>query len=286
MDRDDLDAVAECWAAAVDCVLWGKSDGLLEGVVYPLVGHLLDTAAVAWCGWDLHLVERQRRAVLRGMGLDPESPADRERARALVAVWAGWHDLGKIGHFQRKDPSAYGRLTGYPPSAGEKLSHGEVTHLLLASALPDTGYDAMGDGLALASVARRVAQLLGGHHGRYFTQPSPRSLRHSVVREQPMGAGKWQEQRLAHLGAVWSAVGEPVAPGVLSVEAAVVVGELVVLSDWLASQEHFVSAQLEGWRLAGDGALVGHWGRALAGAPALLVGAGLGVPVWTETPLS
>lgn len=76
------------------------------------------------------------------------------------------------------------------------------------------------------------------------------------------------------------------APVVLSVEAAVLAVEVVVLSDWLASQEHFVEAQEAAMRAAGADALAGHWGRALAAAPGLFAEAGLGVPRWMETPAS
>lgn len=129
----------------LDCALWGKSDGLPPGVVYAAIGHLLDTAAVAWCAWDLYLTERQRSMLVSGMGLRSGDVEDRERVRRLLACWAGWHDLGKIGAFQRKDDAAFARLAGYPAlGLDTSLSHGEVTQLFLASSLPGTGYDAEG----------------------------------------------------------------------------------------------------------------------------------------------
>ncbi|MFC9329038.1 CRISPR-associated endonuclease Cas3'' [Kitasatospora sp. NPDC057015] len=273
--------------SGLDCALWGKSDGLPPGVVYPLMGHLLDVAAVAWWAWDLHLVELQRRALVSGMGLDPGNVEDRERARALIACWAGWHDVGKIGGFQCKDSAAYELLRGYDPlDAGVVSSHSHVTHLFLAHALPGLGYEADGDGLALASPARRVAQMLAGHHGRYPAPPSRRALRSAAIRDRELGGGEWERQRLLHLAVVAEATGCAVAPPMFSVEAAVLATEVVVLSDWLASQEHHVEAQLRAMKAAGAGPLAGQWGRALKAAPALIGDAGLEAPQWKETPLT
>ncbi|MFJ4189373.1 CRISPR-associated endonuclease Cas3'' [Kitasatospora sp. NPDC089509] len=287
MDVDRAALPEHQLCSGLDCALWGKSEGLPSGVVYPLIGHLLDVAAVAWWVWELHLVGLQRRVLVAGMGLDPDSASDGERARALLACWAGWHDVGKIGGFQRKDAEAYGLLCGYDPfDAGVVSSHGHVTHLFLAHALPALGYDAEGDGLALASPARRVAQMLAGHHGRYPAPPSRRALRSEAIRGRELGAGEWERQRQMHLAAVADALGGPVAPPVLSVEAAVLATEVVVLSDWLASQEHYVEAQLHAMRSAGGDPLEGHWERALEAAPALIGDAGLLVPQWKETPLA
>ncbi|RGD62083.1 CRISPR-associated endonuclease Cas3'' [Kitasatospora xanthocidica] len=256
-------------------------------MVYPLIGHLLDVAAVAWWAWDLHLVDVQRRVLVTGMGMDPDSAKDRGRARALLACWAGWHDVGKIGGFQCKDVEAYELLHGYDSlDAGVVSSHGHVTHLFLAHALPALGYDADGDGLALVSPARRVAQMLAGHHGRYPAPPSRRALRSTAIRDRELGAGEWERQRHLHLAAVADVLGGPGVPPVLSVEAAVLATEVVVLSDWLASQEHHVEAQLHAMKSIGGDPLESHWDRALEAAPALIGDAGLLVPQWKETPLA
>ncbi|MGW4382466.1 CRISPR-associated endonuclease Cas3'' [Kitasatospora sp. NPDC004531] len=274
-------------ASELDCALWGKSDGLPAGVVYPLIGHLLDVAAVAWWAWELHLVELQRRVLVAGLGLDAGGVEGRERARALLACWAGWHDVGKVGAFQRKDPAAFALLRGYGPlGPGAVSSHGHVAHLFLAQALPGLGYDGEGDGLVPASPARRVAQVVAGHHGRYPAQPSRRALRSAGLRDRELGGGKWDAQRRSHLAAVAEVMGRPLAPPVLSVEAAVLASEVVVLSDWLASQVHHVEAQLHAMDTAGSDFPERHWERALEAAPGLIAEAGLLVPQWTETPLA
>ncbi|MFJ6620069.1 CRISPR-associated endonuclease Cas3'' [Kitasatospora sp. NPDC091335] len=274
---------------ALDGVLWSKEDGLPDGLTYPLFAHLLDTAAVCLALWDLYMSEGQQRMFTAGLGLEPDSDTDRERAGSLLACWAGWHDLGKIGaYFQVKVPAEFAQLRGYPPLSSEArgLSHGEATQLYLAVRLPSHGYDG-GDGLPAASPARRLAQLLGGHHGRVFPQPNRNRLRHPSLVIRMLGEGRWEEQRLAHLTAVAQAVGDPDPPEVLSVEAAVLAGEMVVLADWLASQLPFVIDQLEHLSEPGDPALVvRHWEQAVAAGPGLVEDAGLGLPVWKETPVS
>lgn len=285
---DNVAVPLEGWAWGLDFGLWGKSDGLPVGVVYPLVGHLLDAAGVAYRLWDLHLTEPQRRTVVSGLGLDPDAGDGHVRARGLLACWAGWHDLGKITQsFQVKDKTARARLSGYTEriAEGPRVTHGWATHLALAGMLPDRGYDAAGDGLAATSPARRVAQLLGGHHGRFFAQPLRRELRHASLRQRSLGAGKWEEQRVAHVTAVAAVVGEPAAPAALSVGAAVLVAEVVVLADWLASQKRHVVGQLAAVETRGELEVREHWARALAAAPVLIAEAGLGVPEWKDTPL-
>ncbi|MFF2041861.1 CRISPR-associated endonuclease Cas3'' [Kitasatospora sp. NPDC058170] len=275
---------------AIDGVLWSKEDRLPDGLTYPVFAHLMDTAAACLALWDLHMSEGQQRTFTAGLGLDPNSGTGRERARSLLACWAGWHDLGKIGaYFQVKAPAAFAQLRGYSPLASDaqSLSHGAATQLYLAVRLPSLGYDGTGNGLPTASPARRLAQLLGGHHGRFFPQPNRNRLRHPSLVTRLLGEGRWEEQRLAHLAAVAQAVGAPDPPAALSVEAAVLAGEMVVLADWLASQLHFVVDQLEHLSEPGDPALVvRHWERAVTAGPGLVEDAGLGLPVWKETPVS
>ncbi|MFF4821376.1 CRISPR-associated endonuclease Cas3'' [Kitasatospora sp. NPDC001309] len=274
----------------IDGILWSKEDGLPDGLTYPAFAHLLDTAAVCLALWDLHMSESQQRTFTAGLGLDPDSGTDRGRARSLLACWAGWHDIGKIGAcFQVKVRAAFAQLKGYPPlpSGVRGLSHGEATQLYLAVQLPLHGYDGTGDGLPVTAPARRLAQLLGGHHGRIFPQPHRNLLRYPALAARLLGEGRWEEQRLAHLVAVAETMGAPDPPPVLSVEAAVLAGEVVVLADWLASQRFFVVDQLQHLTGAGDPSqVVRHWERAVVAGPRLVEDAGLGLPVWKETPVS
>jgi CRISPR-associated endonuclease/helicase Cas3 len=77
--------------------VWGKSRGLDPALPpYPLVRHLLDAAAMALHLWDVYLSDNQRRSIAEGLGL-AEEPG---RARAVVGLCAGLHDIGKLSGFQ------------------------------------------------------------------------------------------------------------------------------------------------------------------------------------------
>ena len=80
------------------------------------------------------------------------------QACALLELWASLHDIGKIS------PSLAQQLempAEFTVDAGQaRLAHDEATHLWLASGLEDLGY-------SRRSAGRLVAQLLGGHHGRF-----------------------------------------------------------------------------------------------------------------------
>src|ERR1051326_622635 len=79
---------------------WGKRRGLDRE--YPLLFHLLDTAAVVCELWDRFLAPNQRRVISAGLGLS------QAQARLVVALWAGLHDLGKLTPaFQQLDAPSY-----------------------------------------------------------------------------------------------------------------------------------------------------------------------------------
>src|SRR5512132_3022690 len=148
--------------AAVDLRLWGKSRGL--EVQHPLVLHLLDAVAAAESLWRDDLTPPQRHAITEGLDLGDEAHASR-----LLACWAGVHDIGKlIPGFQALDGDNWAALAaaGYPSVApGPPLRHDRAAHLTLAALLSARGYSAVGP--PPGWVAHRVAQLLGGHHGRF-----------------------------------------------------------------------------------------------------------------------
>uniref|UniRef100_UPI001EEEE442 CRISPR-associated endonuclease Cas3'' n=1 Tax=Streptomyces antimycoticus TaxID=68175 RepID=UPI001EEEE442 len=148
----------------LDARLWGKEKGLLRP--YPLICHLLDTAAIAGRLWDVMLGDRSRGLIAERLRLDEEA------ARRLVCCWAGLHDLGKITPpFQSMSASRYAVLAAdeayasAPGAEGERgLRHERATHWALTGLFAEWGYP---HGRLSQSVAHQVAQLLGGHHGLF-----------------------------------------------------------------------------------------------------------------------
>ncbi|WP_345944000.1 CRISPR-associated helicase Cas3' [Streptomyces sp. SID3212] len=271
----------------VDVRVWGKERGL--GVPYPLIGHLVDTGVVAGELWDGFLAGAQQRAVAGVLGVAPGE------ARSVVSFWAGLHDVGKIQpgfQFQREvlrhasaaalmgDEAFAGRVAG--DDGVTLLGHQVASARVLPELLVRVGYPEVSGPLAGRLVVR-VAQMLGGHHGRYPELPRGRYAFDPVGDHPELGVGGWEAQRREHVAALREVLGHPAAVPAgarLPVEVAVVVAGLVVVADWLASQDSFVVRQQSdataGGGLGSLDALRDHATRAAAEAPALLRNAGLG----------
>ncbi|MEY9211944.1 CRISPR-associated helicase/endonuclease Cas3 [Thermobifida halotolerans] len=245
----------------VDLGFWAKERGL-RGQVYPLVCHSLDAAAAALVLWREYLSPGLRETIASAMEVDEE------QAGRCVAFWAGMHDVGKLTReFQEQTDVD---LSAYPGEelSGERRSHAAATGQWLPFALPSVGYPDSGP------VTWLVAQLLGGHHGRFGGHPDPGS------RNPLLGLGftssSWEGQRRALLNAVFGAVGRPEPPHMLDGPTAAVVCGLVILADWLVSQEDFLLGRLGA--LPADGSvpeLRAHFRESEQQVPDLLDSAGL-----------
>ncbi|WP_030739040.1 CRISPR-associated endonuclease Cas3'' [Streptomyces sp. NRRL F-2890] len=269
----------------VDTRLTGKSAGLTDP--YPLVAHLIDTAMVCGAVWDEVLTGEQRGRIA---GALRTSVAD---ARRVVMFWAGLHDLGKIiPQFQNmilKDRAGHRTLLGEPAyrhdcgavGAASRMRHEYATHRALPELLVRQGYAGTGGRLARLLVTQ-VAQLLGGHHGRYPDDNEPQDLRDPLKWRPELGAEGWAAQREQHVRELHSVLGRPPVPeaGAMPVGLAVVIAGVVIVSDWIASQEHVIKAQQKAIAdqdsFGSPGSLRAHAGAGAVLAPVLVNDAGLG----------
>ncbi|WP_414167045.1 CRISPR-associated helicase Cas3' [Streptoverticillium reticulum] len=260
----------------VDSRLWGKARGLTES--YPVVCHLVDTAAVAGALWDQVLTVPARERLAGQLGMSSEA------SRRLLCLWAGLHDLGKITPaFQAQLPAAYQQVMkdpAYSHRAGverEALRHDTAGHWALPGLFADWGYPVSRS--VGRSAHHQVAQMLAGHHGCF-----PRALRSGELKNPEgwmpgLGGRGWAAQRVAHAVALRRLTGGVEVPaGLLPAQAAVQLLGLIVVADWLASQEHVIERRLPGraWR-ADDAGLDAHWELAVAEAGGVVADAGLGV---------
>ncbi|MFH8939537.1 CRISPR-associated helicase Cas3' [Streptomyces griseosporeus] len=242
--------------------VWGKARGLDPGLPpYPLIRHLLDAAAMALHLWDAYLSENQRLRIAEGMGLGGEL----ERARGVVGLCAGLHDIGKLSGFQFC--SVHGgrylsaELAGSRTAmTAERYGHDVAGSQAARQVLADLGFAADGD----VRVADRLAEVVAGHHGRYHR------LEESVA-PAFLGGSAWARQRSAHAASVFGLLGAPQAPGVFKAPAAVLVTGVVILADWLVSQ----AAYLRGRQQRLEPQLADHFERSVEDAPRLLAEAGL-----------
>ncbi|MGW1766486.1 CRISPR-associated helicase Cas3' [Streptomyces sp. NPDC002073] len=250
--------------------LWGKARGLSEEFLpYPVVRHLLDSAAMALFLWDAYLTDSQRVCIAAGLGCG-ERP---ERARALVGLCAGLHDLGKISGFQFCDRRAAEGLSGSLLGDVGKIGSESVRHDVagmraVPSVLAALGFAVGSDSDDAVDVVGRISEVTGGHHGRFhryeelFSGPAYQAL---------LGGETWAGQRVAHARVVYSLLGAPEAPEGFSACAAVLVTGVVILSDWLVSQEGYVRGRCGS--LEAD--LGRHFARSCADAAGLVRDAGL-----------
>ncbi|MEU8035585.1 CRISPR-associated endonuclease Cas3'' [Streptosporangium sp. NPDC049078] len=250
----------------IDLTLWGKSRGLPGR--YPLVCHLLDAAAAAETLWDDYLSPGLRASLANELGVGER------HARHLLAYWAALHDICKCMFcFQAQDETGLGQLSGYPEVRAEPKGHAFAAHVWLGQLLVAAGYKVG----RKSSPAIRVAQLLGGHHGR-FSPFNHREFRDPLDSLPALGDGKWEEQRQAIAALVHELTGRPEPPQQVSAAGGALACGLVILADWLVSQDTFLHKQIgAGLPESGDVACLGqHLVRSRASASRLLREAGLG----------
>ncbi|MFB8749070.1 CRISPR-associated helicase Cas3' [Streptomyces parvulus] len=212
--------------------LWGKSAARNGGRTHLLLGHLLDTAAVAGVMWDQYVSVAFRRR------LDEVSGG---RGRAWFMWVCGIHDCGKAcPAFQSMDAAeaalvlgaglSWGRL---PAGRGKRWRHDVAGAVLLLPRLVEE----WGDGEA----AGWVWPLVAGHHGTF---PSAAAL------DPPRGAqgqgAAWEEVQRAVVDVFTRAVGFDVLADVRPVGSLrkaeqLALSGLIVMADWIASDSsHFV----------------------------------------------
>ncbi|WP_433888465.1 CRISPR-associated helicase Cas3' [Streptomyces sp. CA-111067] len=262
----------------VDCRMWGKEKNLPGA--YPVVRHMLDTAAVFLVLWDGLVGAGTRERVGRALGL---GAAD---TRAVLAFWAGLHDLGKITPpFQAQVPALFAGVRAeeaywFVPGAEKErqFRHEMGTHWALAGLFAEAGYPGGGARSLRGAVSQRIAQLLGGHHGRFGEVLKARELALASEYQAGLGEEGWAEQRRAHFAELRRVTGGGAVPKAgLPAELAVVVSGLVVVSDWLASQTEAIvplmpPAGWEGTPTETDA----HWQRTRAAAAGRVKDARLG----------
>ncbi|GIG70550.1 CRISPR-associated endonuclease/helicase Cas3 [Phytomonospora endophytica] len=224
---------------------------------YPVVCHLLDTAAMVRELWSSFVSPGSRAWLADQLGLD-EAAACR-----LVELIAGLHDLGKIMLlFQALDTVP----TGYPAYVSQRrLGHAEAGRLWLGTALQDLG--------ATAATAHRLAEVVGGHHG-IFDRVEPLT---DFCRPVPdIGDGEWEEQRRLVLESVYGILNEPSFPQDIPATAAVLICGIVVLADWLASQVDYIKSRLPEVPSTGSRAeLAAFFAGSVSAAADVVAGAGL-----------
>lgn len=205
----------------------------------PLWRHLDDSAAVAGKLWDEWLPDSVRRVISAAVD------GDEARARRLVVWLAGVHDVGKATPaFAVQSPALADAMTRAGlPVQGPYADRRELRHEL-AGVVCLTRWLGQRHGWSEAE-ARRLAVVVGGHHG---VAPTLQQVRDAPHRSALLGSGRWTEVQDEHLDRQVRllADGDLTGPIVPSQPAQVLMTAVVILADWIAS-----NADLFGYDLVG-----------------------------------
>ncbi len=232
--------------------------------------------------WDALLRQGGADSLAEQAGLGPDD------LRESVCFWGGLHDVGKISpDFQQKVPRLYQQLSQADPSYSTmayerpEIHHSEASQWALTPLLVELGY-ATGKS-ARRHAAHQVAQMLGGHHGHFWPAMGRGELAQPRRVRPRLGTGVWEEQCHRHVSVLHRLTGANPLTRMLPTTVSVQISGLIVVADWLASQEPFISARQppDHWDPT-FAELEAHWERAAADAPKLVRDAGLGQARWVE----
>lgn len=210
-----------CWA------LWGKTrQGSAAGdETHALIHHMVEVAAVAGGLWDCVVAPAVRSDVCAWVGL-----AGGE-TRRLVEWLAALHDIGKASPaFQAKYPPAIAALqaAGLPVElqGSQTTPHGAISQHVLTHELPRL----LG---APLPVARRLAAIIGGHHGIWLANPPD-------IKGWELGGEPWDGVRRALIDALTGLFAPRLrchwpASEVECNALLVVVAGLITMADWIGS---------------------------------------------------
>jgi CRISPR-associated endonuclease/helicase Cas3 len=258
-NEDDYGSIPP-WASTQAPSIWGKWD---NSGAYPLLAHLLDTAACAYAMWDISL-SKQFRARLQTI-------ATKGRRRTAFSVLAALHDCGKLEPMFQGQQAA--RWQSQPLSSNRKALENDGFEMLNDDHLCLIESDSlvrrnmrheMGTGFMLADrgFPPWVSTVLSGHHGAYPEMShyaEARGAAFDIRSEFNDDGSRWKTER-SHL---ISAVRDAVTAGDSLEWSQTLDGALipmltgaVIQADWLASDESFrnaaplslVSMGPDGWR--------------------------------------
>ena len=226
------------WSPAAASV-WGKLDPDSASWL-PLIKHLEHAAAMAGLLWDDFVPSNVKTLI----ATDLDAPAD--AARDLCCFYAGVHDTGKASVAFARMADHRGMqfvldrmgdegltIVSFPPT--DNVRHETVSQL----AVRDWLVESFG---ATSRVANTWACVVGGHHGR---NPTDVTLSEAENRPHIVGTGRWAQVRKEVLDTMAQHTGVDEhfsrwASRRLPVRAQVLLTAIVVVADWLASNQDYV----------------------------------------------
>jgi CRISPR-associated endonuclease/helicase Cas3 len=217
--------------------LWAKADRL-SGLRHPLIYHLIDVAMVTLAIWQHVLTPTIRKQYSDWLALDQNSGG------ALLAFWAGLHDLGKASPpFQNKISQAALDLkaAGYDfPDVplGKGAPHGFIsTHVLEKTLVEETGLDKL--------TAIQIASATGGHHGAW---PTAEQIGPTSIHGSDKGGPAWSAARVDLIRTLKGVLNPPDGAGLPADQQQAnafltLFSGLTSVADWIGSMDVFFPYQ-------------------------------------------
>lgn len=205
---------------------------------HPVICHLADTAAVAMEIVRSYLSPVAIATLERGLGLKGESLVK------CCGFLAGCHDLGKVSPAFQFQVSEVGKaLVGehfydlWTKLPSTKTPHGLVTAKTMPQFLCDAGLGGHLTPRKAHQLARRLAMVVGGHHGFFPSQAEIDALNDGLCGTNP--GSDWQLQRFSQtiFEQLQEFVGLTTAdlPSHCDNAAAMILAGLTTVADWVAS---------------------------------------------------
>jgi CRISPR-associated endonuclease/helicase Cas3 len=222
------------WAKTGD----GKFDAQGQPQYHPVICHLADTAAVAMQIVGEYLSPAAIATLEGGLGLQGDSLVK------CCGFLAGCHDLGKVSPAFQFQVSEVGKtLMGehfydlWTKLPNVKTPHGLVTAKTMPQFLCDAGLGSHLTPRKAHQLARRLAMIVGGHHGFFPSQADIDALNEGLC---GMNEGSdWQHRRFSQtiFEQLQGFVGLTAAdlPSICDNAAAMILAGLTTVADWIAS---------------------------------------------------
>jgi len=166
-------------------LLWAKIGKGTYGERHPLLCHLIDVGCVAEQLWQHVLRQPARDRFETVLGLNADS------AQKWISFWAATHDIGKASPWfqaQNCDAKSVLQEAGFNFIGKSRLPHGTISTAVLSTLLTQ---NCMAWPAVETKLARRVAIVVGGHHGLF-----PASGTWNGISTNELGCGSlWSQAR-------------------------------------------------------------------------------------------
>lgn len=221
----------DSWSPAAASV-WAKTNPAGDTWL-PLVTHMTDAGGVAEALFD-HFLPRSIRSFLAeqmNMSVD--------QARSMVAFLAAVHDCGKVSpSFAVKASMIQPELVSRMRDAGFDFPHTTLENVWHSVAGQVFMQEWLEDQHVAPRDAIRIACVIGGHHGKH---PDSDALKHARNHPNSLGGDLWREARTEMLDKIAQATGVDAMlkqkPPCLPVAAQILITGVVIMADWIASNE-------------------------------------------------